>query len=328
MDKEWVAKKKAEYLRDLAARKQKVYNFITSLKFMSDEEKRELIAKLDSVKINDTICDTERESEPLQLIDLKIDLLFPLTMKHPEIYEMYKIGGWRSMVEELELDKLCSRLEYPELYDGGRLLDSEVIEVDGDIIITDPCYIMKELDISSRPKEEEYFLYENESDYPDFDAATGISERYLEDDRRFKEAYTKWCADHPEDWEVCGFGDNMEALGFHKYICRNTLYGDWSCTTFNTDTKEKIGEFCADGGLVAVFPLDDVLRYNPDFDYYTERPWTTTWIKDFKGTVQIVVKPSEAPEDESEEYEVQVVGHGINKVTGLPLNFVGYQTGL
>ena len=66
------------------------------------------------------------------------------------------------------------------------------------------------------------------------------------------------------DWSKCGYGDNMGRLGIKNYICRDTIYGDWSCTTFNSDTKEPIGEFCADAGLVAVFLLDEVLKYNPD----------------------------------------------------------------
>lgn len=115
------------------------------------------------------------------------------------------------------------------------------------------------------------------------------------------------------------------------------MYGDWSCTTFNSDTDEKLGEFCADAGMVAVFDLAEVLAYNPEFDYHTDRSWTTTWIKDFKGTVQFMVKHIEGfykedtewwmKGDKWEDYVVEVVGHGVNKVTGIPINFVGRQTG-
>ena len=108
----------------------------------------------------------------------------------------------------------------------------------------------------------------------------------------------------------------MEVLGIKNYICRGTIYGDWSCTTFNSDTNEEIGEFCADAGLVAVFLLDEVLKYNPDFDYHTNKPWTTTLIKDFEGEVDF-----EVIDDEYGEPEVQVVGKGN-------VNFVGKQTGL
>ena len=160
------------------------------------------------------------------------------------------------------------------------------MEFDGDIIITDPCYIMKEDD----------------------------------------------------DWATCAYGENMEALGITHYMTRDTLYGDWSCTTFDTDTKEAIGEFCADAGLVSVFLLDEVLKYNPEFDYHLNYKWMVTWIKDFKGTVEFVVKHIEGYYEEDtdywkkgdywEDYVLEVVGHGINKVTGKPINFVGKQTGL
>ena len=60
-----------------------------------------------------------------------------------------------------------------------------------------------------------------------------------------------------------------------KIISVDTLYGDWSCITYNSDTHEKIGEFCADAGMVGVFLLDEVLKYNPDFNYHIDRPWTT-----------------------------------------------------
>lgn len=143
----------------------------------------------------------------------------------------------------------------------------------GDIIITDPCYIIRAEHHGTQP---------------------------ITDD----------------DWEACDYGDNMQVLGIKNYICCGTIYGDWSCTTFNSDTNEAIGEFCADAGMVAVFLLDEVLKYNPDFDYHIARPWTTTLIKNFDGEVDFKII-----HNEYEEPEVQVVGKGN-------INFVGKQTGL
>lgn len=152
----------------------------------------------------------------------------------------------------------------------------------GDIIITDPCYIIK---------------------------------------------------DNSDDWNKCGWGENMGILGFTTYIPEYTLCGDWSCSTWSTPRKDveaqleelntlgrarwelmkqygedsvqakiyddkiadaslnikKIGHFCADTGMVAVFLLDEVLKYNPDFDYHINREWTTTLIKDFDGEVNYYV---------------------------------------
>lgn len=150
----------------------------------------------------------------------------------------------------------------------------------GDIIITDPCYIIKK---------------------------------------------------NSGDWGKCGYGDNMKALGIENYLCRDTIYGDWSCTTFNSDTKEAIGEFCADAGMVAVFLLDEVLAYNPDFDFYETKPWTTTLIKDFDGDIETNIIHIEGVYDDDTEWhskgdkwednEVRVIGKGN-------INFETHQTGL
>ena len=113
----------------------------------------------------------------------------------------------------------------------------------------------------------------------------------------------------------------MEKLGINHYMTRDTLYGDWSCITFNSDTKEPIGRFCADAGLISVMSLDEVLKYNPDYDCDLKESFTATIIRDFYGTVQFVVRQDES----KEEYYLEVIGHGINKVTDKPINFVGKQ---
>lgn len=169
------------------------------------------------------------------------------------------------------------------------------MELDGDIIITDPCYIIRAEHHGTTP------LTDN-------------------------------------DWTAYRYGENMEVLGIRHYMTRDTIYGDWSCTVLDTDTGKEIGEFCADAGLVSVFLLDEVLKYNPDFDYHKERPWTTTLIPDFKGIVQFVVEHEEGVYEEDSEFwragdkweddSVHVVGHGINQKTGEPINFRSTQTGL
>ena len=141
----------------------------------------------------------------------------------------------------------------------------------GDIIITDPCYIMRAEHHGTKP-------------------------------------ITK------DDWVSCEYGENMEVLGIKNYLTRDTIYGDWSCTTFNTGNNEKLGEFCADAGLVSVFLLDEVLAYNPEFNDHLNKPWTTTLIKDFDGDIEIkVCEFSNYDEDNNEEVEdeeVRVIGKG------------------
>lgn len=117
---------------------------------------------------------------------------------------------------------------------------------------------------------------------------------------------------------------DIEQWGCTSYLYHTTIYGDWSCATFNSDTDEVLGEFCADGAAVGVFLLEEVLKYNSEFDYHQTRKWTTTTIENFYGTVQIVVKE---PDDGKGDYNVHVVGKGVDKVTGKPLNFITMQTG-
>ena len=124
-----------------------------------------------------------------------------------------------------------------------------------------------------------------------------------------------------DDWRACDCGQNMEVLGIKHYICESTIYGDWGCTTYKVDTDpvkiidiiaesyakgdceidfspvtSKIGNFCADAGLVSVFLLDEVRRYNPDIDkWIKEHPWCVTTIEDFDGNVEYYIdKNSEA----------------------------------
>jgi hypothetical protein len=138
------------------------------------------------------------------------------------------------------------------------------VKFKGDIIITDPCYIISD--------------------------------------------------DNDDDWGESSYGEDMGVLGLRTYLSRGTIYGDWSCTTFEDETENVLGEFCADAGMVAVFLLDEVLAYNPDFDCHLESPWTTTWIKDFDGEIEIDVMNS------IEGEEVVVVGRGN-------VNFHTAQTG-
>lgn len=150
-----------------------------------------------------------------------------------------------------------------------KYLDSQVIHYSGDIIITDPCYIIK-----------------------------------------------------PEDRHDKSLPD----LGIRNTICRDTIFGDWSCTTFNSDSGEILGEFCADSGRVCVCDLAEVLRYRPSFtDYIHDYPHAVTCICNFEGNIQIIVDAN--CEGEFVDYCVHVVGHGIDTKTQEPVNFITRQTG-
>ena len=224
------------------------------------------------------------------------------------------------------------------------------VQFDGDIIITDPCYIMNHdnddptpipawWDFLSKAAGETFdgttrYNYPKPEDYPDCreataadfpeDSASGIvfllnqlsgkktliSETLKAEEKAYHAAQQAYYALPHDDWDRCGCGENMEALGLKTFLCDSTIYGDWSCTVFDQDSRTKIGEFCADSGQVAVFLLDEVLAYNPKFNYHIERKWTTALIQDFHGTVEL----------HCDGDEVTVVGKGN-------INFVGKQTG-
>lgn len=198
----------------------------------------------------------------------------------------------RDYIYSIDTDKYTTMMY---MINGGldRYLDSEPIQFDGDILITDPCYIMRAEHHGTRP----------------------ITE---------------------DDWNACDYGSHMETLGITHFMTRDTIYGDWGCSVYNSDTQDVIGHFCADAGLVSVLSLEEVLKYNPSFDYHIERPWTSTVISDFSGIVQFVVERTEGTYEEDtkwwkagdkwEDYNVHVVGCGINKKTGQPLNFYSSQT--
>ena len=255
------------------------------------------------------------------------------------------------------------------------------IRFDGDIIITDPCYIIREdkekqlihelqFEKVEEPRVQDYFSVlskyghrPDDEDYPDcimldYDdprvspwlveirrelyasfkkmvEALGDDHRkeldeilesykkvpysptYKKESIAFDEAMWRYEENNPrDDWAYCEYGESMENLGLSTFLCDRTIYGDWSCHTLNSDTNEVLGRFCADAGQVAVFLLDEVLRYNPAFDYHINRPWTTTLIRDFHGTVELHLD-----EDGDGEQEVTVVGRGN-------VNFFGHQTGL
>ena len=267
MTKEWVAVKEAERIASIHHAKEKIRQKIVSHGFQGDEV--ELILE----DLDDAF------SRGIRML-VRADGYEKIKARcHGEAERQSLAEKWWNLYKDTIEN--VSELGFLQ-YSFDRFLDSDNVEFDGDIIITDPCYILVEGD------------------------------------------------KHQDDWEKCGCGDDMDELGIMHFMSRDTIIGDWSCSVYNSDTKRKIGEFCADAGMVSVLSLDEVLKYNPSFDYHINRKWTTAWIKDFKGTVQFVIHEEKFIYEGKEctDYGVEVVGHGINKKTGKPINFTTRQTGL
>lgn len=176
------------------------------------------------------------------------------------------------------IEKYLKRLEEHEKYLARK------VYFKGDIVITDPCYIVNSKDFDEDPKKELFFTYKKKEEYPDFDGKN--SKMFMEDELRYKKAKELWENEDSEE-----FYEPTIFLGFkHESMERYNLYGDWSCTTYNVKTKEILGEFCADSGTVCVYNVEDVKRYNPDFlKEAQEKPWIATIIKDFEGYVQFEI---------------------------------------
>ena len=199
----------------------------------------------------------------------------------------------------------------------------------GDILITDPCYICKDRDESTKPKWSDY-IKGKEADYPDYNGC--YSKQFSHDYDEYYNAYYGWYDNNPSDWTVCEYGDKFEKLNIYNYLTNTTYYGDWGCTVYDTDTKEKIGEFCADAGLCSVFLLDEVRKYNPDIDtWIEEHSWCACVIKNFDGTVTFERLHTIGTRDEDCKYwkKGDSWTDDILKVTGKGnINFVNMQTSL
>ena len=39
-------------------------------------------------------------------------------------------------------------------------------------------------------------------------------------------------------WEASGYGDDLSVFGCSQWICKDTIYGDCSCTTYKGDSEE------------------------------------------------------------------------------------------
>lgn len=249
MTREWVEMMNSRNQLKVKALDEEIISRINNFSLLDDEDKKLALAEYE-------------KSKTIHMNIMEFGFKWAIFNRHKQ--ECSTVEEKDKMLNEIDcflsslpIDKYLSfaRENYK------RMLDSEPIYFDGDIIITDPCYMRREDDL----------------DYKEFE------------------------------------------VSLIQYMERDTLYGDWSCTVYNPDTHEKLGEFCADSGMVAVALRGEVLKYNPT---YTTKSWAGTVIENFKGTVQFIVT-----KEGNDDYSVHVVGKGINKITGEPINFISHQTG-
>ena len=308
MNQEWVDNKTAKHLKKIKEEKTKLCEKISACEIIPEKIKPVLRREIDKY-----------DNEPYGTIHTFMIVLLK-KMRNVDV----EIEWFDDFInKELKLQDYIMLHRYKYF---GHLLDSEPMEFDGDLLITDPCYFMKERDESTAPNWDDFMSH----DYEHAGKSKLIDEAYKADAARYRQARDEWDEANPRDWDICDCGYSMEKLGFVHSMNRSTLYGDWGCTTYNSDTKEPIGHFTADAGQVGVFLLEELRNYNPEYADELEtiekngKLYCTTIIRDFKGTIQFIVE-EEVPD---REYGVHVVGKGINKKTGVPLNFITSQTSL
>lgn len=184
----------------------------------------------------------------------------------------------------------------------------------GDIVITDPGYLVKENPIK-HPNPKDFNLSDSIYSKPFKDYSTV-------DELAFKKACDIYYEEKNkcDDWIKCSYGNNLDILGINNYLCNYSIYGDGSYTTYLTketdienlienyekkiynnildessfakelkeftENLEYAGEFGIDSGMYGVFLLDEILKYNPDFVKFMEKcPECVTIIKNFTGDI-------------------------------------------
>lgn len=143
------------------------------------------------------------------------------------------------------------------------------------------------------------------------------SKKREEEFKAFNEAYDKWEEPYLSDWEKTYCGEELEILGINNYLVSRTYYGDWSCTTVKVDDNGrpvgKLGNFCADAGMVLVSTVEEIQKHYPNFNPIADH--SITVIPDFEGEVELVLV-----KDKDSVKELYVRGKGN-------INFRTMQTG-
>ncbi len=95
--------------------------------------------------------------------------------------------------------------------------------------------------------------------------------------------------------------DGLKKLGFKKVICANTVANGWGYQVIQPEDVI-LGEFSAENSFVAVFTLDEIKRYNPDYDHEDdENLGLAAIIRNFTGRVSI---------ERVDDRTISVIGQG------------------
>lgn len=171
------------------------------------------------------------------------------------------------------------------------------MKFNGTIIITDPCYIVKDndwdkCDCGDNMERLGFTNYICGSTiYGDWSCFTYKgSEPNGEVIDSWGDIYLRFFGDYNSE----EYRNNPEK--------RKELYDTFVKSKQDFLSKYCYGEFCADAGMVGVFDLDEVRKYNPDIDeWIASHKWCVTVIPDFDGEVEYTI---------DEDNEVHIIGTG------------------
>lgn len=90
-----------------------------------------------------------------------------------------------------------------------------------------------------------------------------------------------------EDWKACGYGDHMERLGLSTSLSALVTEGEEALCAWSPDGKTCYGTFVTDSGVATAFLLEEILKYDPEFDEHTECPENALWIPGFDGEITV-----------------------------------------
>ena len=172
-------------------------------------------------------------------------------------------------------------------------------------------------DLDTKPTKDSFYpsdwIPPTEEDYFNSTEKALMDKRF---EQNYKNALEDWYQLLPNDWDVCNYGSNMNHLGFKKCLIEDTIYGCWSCSVYDFVSKNLIGRFSSDSGLVGVFLLSEILNYNPKWDLHLTKPYCACMIPNFQGKVSIINSGGISAGD----CDVRIIGNGT-------LQFYSKQTG-
>ncbi len=89
-------------------------------------------------------------------------------------------------------------------------------------------------------------------------------------------------------WEVSDRGTKLEMFGFKDFICEDTSNGESFYEVYINQKRKPEGYFTSKTGIIGVFLLDEIMKFNPYFmDYYNYHMEDFAVINNFDGNVRV-----------------------------------------